>query len=121
MRMPVRVHGRNRNRFMDCGALPRQNLPVSSKAVDYVVIGAGSAGCVVANRLSADAHTSVLVLEAGGSDEHWLLRMPLAFLKAMFQPQFTWNYRSEPEPALNGRTMWLPRGKVLGGTSSING
>jgi choline dehydrogenase len=94
---------------------------VSRKAVDYVVIGAGSAGCVVANRLSADPHRSVLLLEAGGPDNHVLLRMPLAFLKAMFQPQFTWNYRSEPEPALDGRTLWLPRGKVLGGTSSING
>ncbi len=97
------------------------NLSVSRKTVDYVVIGAGSAGCVVANRLSADEHRSVLLLEAGGADDHVLLRMPLAFLKAMFQPQFTWNYRSEPEPALNGRTLWLPRGKVLGGTSSING
>ncbi len=94
---------------------------MSRKAVDYVVIGAGSAGCVVANRLSADPRRSVLLLEAGGADDHVLLRMPLAFLKAMFQPQFTWNYRSEPEPTLNGRTLWLPRGKVLGGTSSING
>jgi choline dehydrogenase len=95
--------------------------PVSRKAVDYVVIGAGSAGCVVANRLSADPSQSVLLLEAGGADNHWLLKMPLAFLRAMFQPQFTWNYRSEPEPTLNGRSVWLPRGKVLGGTSSING
>jgi choline dehydrogenase len=94
---------------------------VSRKAFDYVVIGAGSAGCVIANRLSAQEHRSVLLLEAGGADDHVLLRMPLAFLKAMFQPQFTWNYRSEPEPTLDGRTLWLPRGKVLGGTSSING
>ncbi len=92
----------------------------SSKA-DYLVIGAGSAGCVVANRLSADPNHSVLLLEAGGSDNHLLLKMPLAFLKAMFQPQFIWNYRSEPEPGLNGRTVWLPRGRLLGGTSSING
>ena len=91
------------------------------KGVDYIIIGAGSAGCVVANRLSADPACRVLLLEAGGSDEHLLLKMPLAFLKAMFQPGFIWNYRSEQEPHLNGRTLWLPRGKVLGGTSSING
>jgi choline dehydrogenase len=91
------------------------------KTVDYIVIGAGSAGCVIANRLSAQPERRVLLLEAGGSDDHLLLSMPMAFLKAMFQPQFTWNYRSEPEPTLNGRTVWLPRGRVLGGSSSING
>ena len=93
----------------------------SRRSVTDIVIGAGSAGCVVASRLSADPGRSVLLLEAGGSDDHWLLKMPLAFLKAMFQPQFVWNYRSEPEPNLNGRTLWLPRGRLLGGSSSING
>jgi choline dehydrogenase len=88
---------------------------------DYIIIGAGSAGCVLANRLSAAASHSVLLLEAGGRDEHLFLRMPLAFLKAMFQPQFVWNYMSEPEPGLNGRQLWLPRGRLLGGSSSING
>ena len=89
--------------------------------VDYLIIGAGSAGCVVANRLSADPGCSVLLLEAGGRDDHVFLRMPLAFLKAMFKPGLVWSYMSEPEPHLNGRQLWLPRGRVLGGSSSING
>jgi choline dehydrogenase len=89
--------------------------------VDYLIIGAGSAGCVVANRLSADPGCAVLLLEAGGRDDHVFLRMPLAFLKAMFRPGLVWNYMSEPEPGLNGRQLWLPRGRVLGGSSSING
>ena len=88
---------------------------------DYIVIGAGSSGCVVANRLSADPACRVLLLEAGGRDDHLFLRMPLAFLKAMFQPGFVWNYMSEPEAHLNGRQLWLPRGRLLGGSSSING
>ena len=89
--------------------------------VDYLIIGAGSAGCVVANRLSADPGCSVLLLEAGGHDDYMFLRMPLAFLKAMFKPGLVWSYMSEPEPNLNGRQLWLPRGRVLGGSSSING
>jgi choline dehydrogenase len=88
---------------------------------DYVVVGAGSAGCVLANRLSADPRTRVLLIEAGGSDDHFLIRMPLGFLRALLNPEFSWGYTSEPEPTLNGRSLWLPRGKVLGGSSSING
>ena len=84
----------------------------SPDTVDYIVIGAGSAGCVVANRLSADPGCSVLLLEAGGPDDHLFLRMPLAFLKAMFKPRFVWNYTSEPEPQLDGRQLWLPRGRL---------
>lgn len=90
------------------------------QAVDYLIIGAGSAGCVLAHRLS-ERPVSVRLLEAGGPDDHLYLRMPLAFLRAMFLPQVTWSYLSEPEPQLNGRQIWLPRGRVLGGTSSING
>lgn len=92
-----------------------------SQAFDYVVIGAGSAGCVLASRLSEEKDRSVLLLEAGGDDSHYALRMPLAFLRAMMNPQFSWGYLSEPEPQLNGRRVPLPRGKVLGGSGSING
>lgn len=88
---------------------------------DYLVIGAGSAGCALAARLSEDADTSVLLLEAGGKDTHPTLKMPVAFLKAVVNPAFNWGFMTEPEPNLNGRQLWLPRGKVLGGSSSING
>ena len=88
---------------------------------DYIVVGAGSTGCVVASRLSEDAANSVLVLEAGGEDNHPYLKMPLAFLKAMPDPRFNWNYWTEEEPNLDGRRMPLPRGKVMGGSGSING
>ena len=88
---------------------------------DYIVVGAGSAGCVVASRLSEDPGNNVLLLEAGGQDNHLFLRMPLAFLKAMPDPRFNWTYMTEPEPHLDGRQMPLPRGRVMGGSGSING
>ena len=71
--------------------------------VDYIVVGAGSAGCVLANRLSADGQKSVLLLEAGGEDRHPLVRMPVGFMKALQRRSLTWGYESEPEPQLNGR------------------
>jgi choline dehydrogenase len=88
---------------------------------DYIIVGGGSAGCVLAARLSAQADRSVLLLEAGGLDNHFLLRMPLGFLRALLRPEYSWGYFSEPEPHLGGRRLWLPRGKVLGGSGSING
>ncbi|WP_404712916.1 GMC family oxidoreductase [Sphingomonas sp. MMS24-J13] len=88
---------------------------------DYIVVGAGSAGCVVAARLSEDPNVKVLLLEAGGPNKHPYLKMPLGFLKAVVDPRFNWGFLTEPEPGLGGRQLPLPRGRVLGGSSSING
>jgi choline dehydrogenase len=88
---------------------------------DYIVVGGGSAGCVMAARLSEDGKDNVLLLEAGGSDDHPYIRMPLGFLRAMVLPSLNWTYWTEPEPHLEGRRMPLPRGKVMGGSGSING
>ena len=90
----------------------------SGDTFDYIVVGAGSAGCPVAARLSEDPRTSVLLLEAGGSDSHPFIRMPLGFLRAMTKPQFNWTYMTEPEPNLGGRRLPLPRGRVMGGSAS---
>jgi choline dehydrogenase len=94
---------------------------VSEEIFDYIVVGAGSAGCVMAARLSEDGKANVLLLEAGGRDDHIFLKMPLAFLKAIPHPKFNWTYWTEPEPHLGGRRMPLPRGRVMGGSGSING
>ncbi|TCK23206.1 choline dehydrogenase [Ancylobacter aquaticus] len=88
---------------------------------DFVIIGAGSAGCVLADRLSADGSTRVLVLEYGGSDRSVFIQMPSALSIPMNMKTYNWMYESEPEPGLGGRRMHCPRGKVLGGSSSING
>lgn len=88
---------------------------------DFVIVGAGSAGCVLANRLSADPGQRVLLLEAGGSDNHFWVHVPVGYLYAMGNPKLDWCLKTEPETGLNGRTLNYPRGKVLGGCSSING
>jgi choline dehydrogenase len=88
---------------------------------DYIVIGAGSAGCVLANRLSEDPENSVLLLEAGKDDRSLFIRMPTALSIPMNTPRFSWGYWGEPEPGLDGRRMDCARGKVLGGSSAING
>mgnify|MGYP002640915176 FL=1 len=88
-------------------------------AYDYIVVGAGSAGCVLANRLSEDA--TVLLLEAGGKDDYIWTKIPVGYLYCMGNPRVDWGFRTEPEDGLNGRALDYPRGKVLGGCSSING
>jgi choline dehydrogenase len=87
--------------------------------VDYVVVGAGSAGCVLANRLSEDASTSVLLLEAGGSDRHMSVRVPAAFAH-QFHTERDWDYATDPEPHCDDRSLAIPRGRSLGGSSSMN-
>ncbi|MVV48652.1 choline dehydrogenase [Pseudomonas sp. PB120] len=94
---------------------------MATQKYDYIIIGAGSAGCVLANRLSEDPATSVLVLEFGGSDRSVVIQMPSAFSIPMNTKKYNWRYETEPEPFLNGRRIHCPRGKVLGGSSSING
>ena len=94
---------------------------MSDETFDYVIVGAGSAGCVLADRLTEDGRSTVLLLEYGGSDRSFFIQMPAALAIPMNSKTYNWGYLSEPEPNLNGRRMLCPRGKVLGGSSSING
>ncbi|MGA8715403.1 MAG: choline dehydrogenase, partial [Roseiarcus sp.] len=94
---------------------------MSEAAYDYVIVGAGSAGCVLADRLTEDVRSTVAVLEYGGSDRALVIQMPAALSIPMNSKTYNWGYRTEPEPHLGGRRLNCPRGKVLGGSSSING
>ncbi len=91
------------------------------RAFDYVIVGAGSAGCVLANRLSADPDCSVLLIEAGGRDRNPLFRLPMLMGRLFQSGIYNWRYHTEPVPSLGGRSLYWPRGKVLGGSSTING
>ncbi len=88
---------------------------------DYVIVGAGSAGCVLANRLSEQSDCTVALLEAGGRDWNPWIHVPVGYFKTIHNPSVDWCYKTEPDPGLNGRTLEWPRGKVLGGSSSLNG
>ncbi len=93
---------------------------MAAREFDYVIVGAGSAGCVLANRLSARADLRVLLLEAGGADSSPFIHMPAGIARLVDDPKIDWRYNTEPEPALDGRRLYWPRGRVLGGSSSIN-
>ncbi|WP_171126086.1 MULTISPECIES: GMC family oxidoreductase N-terminal domain-containing protein [unclassified Ruegeria] len=88
---------------------------------DYIIVGAGSAGCVLANRLTADPKNKVILLEAGGKDNSPFIHAPAGFVKMLRNEKYNWCYSTEPDPGLNGRRLFWPRGKTLGGSSSING
>jgi len=90
------------------------------RVFDYIIVGAGSAGCTLANRLTEDPDTEVLVIEAGGTDRHPYITIPLGFGRILFERRFDWGYFTEPEPQFDGRQVECARGKVIGGSSSIN-
>jgi choline dehydrogenase len=94
---------------------------VSVAHTDVVVVGAGSAGCVLANRLTADGRRRVTLLEAGPRDRYLWIHIPIGYGKTMFHPRYNWGFHTEPDPGMNGRTIYWPRGRGLGGSSSING
>src|ERR1700739_2565751 len=87
---------------------------------DYIIVGAGSAGCILANRLSASGQHAVLLLEAGGKDDAFWFKVPVGFTKTYYNETYNWMYYSEPEKELDNRAIYCPRGKVQGGSGSIN-
>ena len=114
--------GYNRKIFSPALALENQlnTADCGSMIYDYIIVGAGSAGCVLANRLTESGKHTVLLLEAGGSDKRFYVQMPLGYGKTFYDPTVNWMYAAEPDPGLNGQKDHWPRGKIIGGSSSIN-
>src|SRR6185369_11348463 len=100
---------------------PLRGEPVDAPTFDYIVIGAGTAGSLLANRLSADSGKQVLLVEAGGRDSYPWIHIPVGYLYCIDNPRTDWRFRTEPAAGLNGRSLLYPRGRTLGGCSSING
>ncbi len=101
--------------------MPPSPTPNATADFDYVIVGAGTAGCVLANRLSADGRASVLLLEAGPPDRYLWIHIPIGYGKTMFHPVYNWGFHTDPDPGMDGRRIYWPRGRGLGGSSSING
>ena len=95
-------------------------MSILKKEYNYIIVGAGSAGCVLASKLSEDKSNQVLLLEAGPVNNNLMIHIPAAVYKAYLNPEINWNYDTSKEPALMERSVFTPRGKVLGGSSSIN-
>src|SRR6202171_3059338 len=96
-------------------------MPAESEIFDYVIVGAGAAGCVLANRLAAGGAHTVCLLEAGPPDDSIFLRIPAGVYKASFSPKYAWQFETEPSPATANRAIPMPQGKTLGGSTAING
>src|SRR5580658_4203644 len=103
------------------GQRKEARMPDSADTFDYIVTGAGSAGSAVAARLSESGRHRILLLEAGGPDTNRWIHIPLGFARTYVNPEVNWKFESAPQPQLDSRQLYLPRGKTLGGTSSING
>jgi choline dehydrogenase len=104
---------------MDTRTQPQIGKAAETITADYVIVGAGSAGCVLANRLTEDPRTRVMLIEAGPRDTNIWIHVPLGYGKLFTKSEVNWGYESDPEPTLGGRRIFTPRGKVLGGSSSI--